>query len=144
MDLDPLKKMVPTRHAISLLEEFKKFAFKGNMIDLAVALVVGTAFTQLVNSFVKAIIMPTLAQFLPGPGAYTEWKIPNVPTGVPVGQFLGELVNFLIVSFAVFIFMVKILGLLIRKEEQPAPPPPLSKSEELLVEIRDLLRKPTN
>jgi len=141
MVLDPLKKLVPTRHAVSLFEEFKKFAFKGNMIDLAVALVVGTAFTKLVESFVKSIIMPTLAQVVPGPGAYTEWKIPDSPTGVPVGQFLGEMVNFLIVSFAVFIFMVKILGLLIRREEVAALPQPPTKDQELLVEIRDLLKK---
>lgn len=128
--------MDPAKHAFSLWDEFKKFAFKGNMIDLAVALVVGQAFTKLVESFVKSIVMPTIALFAPGEGTYTQWNV----HGVPVGQFVGEFVNFLIVSLAVFVFMVKILGFL-RKKEEPAKPPP-TESEKLLAEIRDLLKKP--
>lgn len=142
MAIDPTK-FVPARQALTLLDEFKKFAFKGNMIDLAVALVVGTAFTRLVESFVKSIIMPTIAQVTPGPGSYTQWTIPpGDPSGVPVGVFLGELVNFLIVSFAVFLFMVKFLGLVLKKDQGVAPPPPPTKTEELLAEIRDALKKP--
>lgn len=131
--------MDPAKHAFSLFDEFKKFAFKGNMIDLAVALVVGGAFGKLVDSFVKTVVMPIVAALTPSSVPYAEWTIP-LPNGViPIGQFIGEFVNFLIVAFAVFIFMVKILGFLRRKEEA-APP---SNTEVLLTEIRDLLKKPT-
>ena len=140
MDLNPAK-LAPTQQAFSLLDEFKKFAFKGNLIDMAIGVVLGAAFGKLVESFVKDLIMPLVSVVLPGQGGYASWEFKLNDVTVPFGHFLGELVNFLILSFAVFVFMVKILGFLIRKKAESVVPPP-TKSEELLAEIRDLLKKP--
>lgn len=126
-----------------LLEEFKNFAFKGNMIDLAVAVIIGAAFGKVVDSLVKDIIMPLLAFVLPSKGGYTEWVWKYGDKIVPYGKFLGEVVNFLIVAFAVFIVIVKVLGFIMKmkkKQETAAPPPPPAQ-EVLLAEIRDLLKK---
>ena len=105
----------------SLWQEFKGFAFKGNMIDLAIAVVIGTAFGSVVNSLVKHVIMPIVGYVLPSKGGYTEWKIGQVL----IGAFLGDVVNFLIIGMAVFIMMVKVLGYLMKMrnaEESPAAP----------------------
>jgi large conductance mechanosensitive channel len=141
MDLNPAK-LAPTQRAFSLLDEFKKFAFKGNVIDMAIGVVLGAAFGKLVESLVKDLIMPLVSVVLPGQGGYASWAFELNNVTVPFGRFLGELVNFLIVSFAVFVFMVKILGFLVRKKAESVVPPPPTKSEELLAEIRDLLKKP--
>ena len=117
------------------LEEFKNFAFKGNLIDLAVAVVLGVAFGKIVDSLVKHLIMPLVGMLLPGEQGYLGWKIVVGAKEIPYGLFLGEVVNFLIVAFVLYIFIVKIVGL-IMKAKEPAP----SKQEVLLAEIRDLLK----
>ena len=142
MVLNPID-IVPAKHAFSFLDEFKKFAFKGNLIDMAIGIVLGAAFGKLVESLVKNLIMPVVSVVLPGQGGYAAWTCELNGVVIPFGLFLGELVNFLILAFAVFIFMVKVLGFLVRKNEEPTVPPPPTKSEELLIEIRDLLKKPT-
>jgi len=141
MDLNPAK-LAPTQQAFSLLDEFKKFAFKGNLIDMAIGVVLGAAFGKLVESLVKDLVMPLISVVLPGQGDYATWAFELNNVTVPFGRFLGELVNFLILSFAVFVFMVKIVGFLVRKKAESVVPPPTTKSEELLAEIRDLLKKP--
>src|SRR5438309_5087507 len=88
------------RKAFSLFEEFKNFAFKGNVIDLAVGVIIGAAFGKIVDSLVKHIIMPMVTVLLPGKEAYLDWKLVIDGKPVPYGQFLGEVVNFLIVSLA--------------------------------------------
>jgi large conductance mechanosensitive channel len=136
--------MVPAKQAFSLFEEFKAFAFKGNVIDLAVGLVIGTAFGKIVESLVKHLIMPLIAVIMPSDQSYTAWKWVINGKEVPYGQFLGEIVNFLIVALALFIFIVKFLGWLLKsKKEAAAAPPPLTKDQELLTEIRDLMAKRT-
>ena len=117
------------------LEEFKDFAFKGNLIDLAVAVVLGVAFGKIVDSLVKHLIMPFVGLLLPGEQGYLGWKIAVGAKEVPYGLFLGEVVNFLIVAFVLYIFIVKIVGL-VMKAKEPGP----SKQEVLLAEIRDLLK----
>jgi large conductance mechanosensitive channel len=106
----------------SLWHEFKAFAFKGNMIDLAIAVVIGATFGKVVDSLVKSIIMPILSYVIPNQGGYTAWMIGRVE----IGKFLGEVMNFLIVAAAVFIVIVKVLGYLMkmRKAEEPAAAPP--------------------
>lgn len=141
MELNPVK-LAPAQHAFSLLDEFKKFAFKGNLIDMAIGIVLGAAFGKLVESFVKDLVMPLISVVVPGQGGYASWQFEINHVTVPFGRFLGELVNFLILSFAVFVFIVKILGFLMRKKAEAVVPPPPTKSEELLTEIRDLLKKP--
>ncbi len=99
-------------------QEFKKFALKGNLLDLAVAVVIGTAFTGVVNSLVKNILMPLLSYVSPAEGGYRAWHIGRVEMGV----FLAELVNFLIIALAVFLVVVKVVGGLIRRVAPPPPP----------------------
>jgi large conductance mechanosensitive channel len=130
------------KQATALYGEFQQFAFKGNVVDLAVGFVIGTAFTNVVNSLVKNLLTPLLGLLLPGQQGYVGWKWVINGKEVPYGLFLGELVNFLIVAVAVFLFAVKFLGWLshLRKEEAKAPQP-LTKEQELLTEIRDLLKR---
>jgi large conductance mechanosensitive channel len=133
----------PARKAMTLLEEFKRFAFKGNVIDLAIGVIIGAAFGKIVDSLVKHIIMPLISLILPGQQSYLNWQLKVGETVVPYGLFIGEVVNFLIVAFALFIFVVKFLGWVMRsrkEEAAPAGPPPLTKDQELLTEIRELLR----
>src|SRR5438309_8992398 len=130
------------RKAFSLFEEFKNFAFKGNVIDLAVGVIIGAAFGKIIDSLVKQIIMPLIGVLLPGKQGYLDWKWVVQGKEVPYGLFLGEVVNFLIVSLALFVFTVKFLGWVMRaKKEEEAAPGPLTKDQELLSEIRDLLKK---
>jgi large conductance mechanosensitive channel len=120
------------------LEEFKNFAFKGNLIDLAVAVILGVAFGKIIDSLVKHIIMPFVGMLLPGEQGYLGWKIAVGAKEIPYGLFLGEVVNFVIVAIVLYVFIVKVVGYLMKAKE--AVPPPPSKQEVLLAEIRDLLK----
>jgi large conductance mechanosensitive channel len=134
----------PKEKVFSLVDEFKKFALKGNVIDLAVGVIIGTAFGKIVDSLVKSIIMPLISALLPIDDSYTQWKFTIGRIDVPYGQFLGEVVNFLIVALALFFFIVKFLGFIMRtKKQEAAAPPPPTRDQELLMEIRDLLKKDT-
>ena len=146
--MDPLKNVAaldPRKKVVSFAEEFKNFAFKGNVIDLAVGVIIGAAFGKIVDSLVKSIIMPLINVVVPGGGehGYEKWGFFIKGKPIPFGLFLGEVVNFLIVAAVLFIFIVKFLGWLTRlKKQEAAAPPPLTKDQELLTEIRDLLKKP--
>jgi large conductance mechanosensitive channel len=128
-----------TNKVFSLVDEFKKFALRGNVIDLAVAVIIGAAFSKIVDALVKSIIMPLIGAVMPGEQGYVGWKVNLNGVDIPYGQFLGEVVNFLIVALALFIFFVKFLGWLTRAKQEEAPRP-LTKDQELLMEIRDLLK----
>ena len=104
------------KHLSTLWSEFKTFAFKGNLIDLAVAVVLGAAFGAVVNSLVKNIVMPLISYVIPTEGGYRAWHIGRIEIGV----FLGELLNFAVVALAIFLVMVKVLGSIMKKA---APPP---------------------
>ncbi|HEV2970947.1 MAG TPA: large conductance mechanosensitive channel protein MscL [Pirellulales bacterium] len=104
---------------MKLWDEFKAFAFKGNMIDLALAVVIGGAFGGVVNSLVKDIIMPIVGHIVPNEAGYLGWKV----WGIKIGSFLGELVNFLIIAAAVFLVIVKLVGSVVKKPEPPSGPP---------------------
>ena len=133
--------MDPRKTAISLLDEFKAFAFKGNVVDLAVGVIIGGAFGSIVQSLVKNIIMPLVGAILPGPRGYEGWVFTVRGQPIPYGHFLGDIVNFVILATALFFFIVKFLGWLMRtKKEGATSPPPLTKDQELLAEIRDLLK----
>jgi large conductance mechanosensitive channel len=137
--------MAVAKKAASLVEEFKTFAFKGNVVDLAVGVIIGGAFGKIVDSLVKNVIMPFVGSLLPGEQGYLGWKLVINGKDIPYGLFIGEVVNFLIVAAAMFIFIVKFLGWIMRskkaEEAAPAPAASLTKEQELLTEIRDLLRK---
>lgn len=121
---------------MSFLSEFKSFAIRGNVVDLAVAVVVGAAFSKIVSALVEGIVMPTLGLILGGINITHE----TFTVGQAVikwGAFLQSIIDFTIIALALFV-AIKTLTFL-RKEEEAAPMP-LTKEEELLTEIRDLLK----
>jgi large conductance mechanosensitive channel len=131
----------PKKKALSLFEEFKHFAFKGNVVDLAVGVIIGAAFGKIIDSLVKQVIMPLISVILPGEKGYVDWKWVINGKAIPYGQFLGEIVNFLIIAIVLYLFIVKFLGLLMKsKKHEDVAPPALTKDQELLTEIRDLMR----
>jgi large conductance mechanosensitive channel len=143
MDVVKQSAMLDARNrAFSLFEEFKNFAFKGNVIDLAVGVIIGAAFGKIIESLVKHLIMPLISVVIPGEQDYLGWKWIINGKEIPYGLFLGEIVTFLLVALALYIFIVKFLGLVIKakKDESAAPLPP-TRDQELLMEIRDLLKQ---
>ena len=138
-------------------EEFKAFAMRGNVVDMAVGVVIGGAFGKITTSIVNDIIMP-LISILTGGVDFTEWKwvlkeavvdaegaVTAAEVAVNYGNLISIILDFIIIAFAVFC-LVKGLNALHRKEEEPAPEPepepapPAPTTEELLAEIRDLLK----
>ncbi len=129
-----------------IIHEFKEFISRGSVFDMAVGIIVGTAFTSIVNSFVKDIVMPPIGYIINGVD-FSALKIVlrgATETGEEVailyGLFLQNILSFLIISFVVF-FMVKFINTLKRKEEKPVEPPLPSEEILLLREIRDSLKK---
>ena len=134
--------MNPKKKVSAMLEEFKNFALKGNVVDLAIGVIIGAAFGKIVDSLVKHIIMPAIGVIMPGEQGYLTWKWVISGKEIPYGLFIGEIVNFLIVALALYLFIVKFIGLIMKnKKEEAAASPTLTKDQELLGEIRDLLRK---
>jgi large conductance mechanosensitive channel len=133
----------PLKSTYTLFDEFRNFAFKGNVVDLAVGVVIGGAFGGLVKSLVDNIIMPLIAAVTPSSNNYAEWTIPLNGQQLHPGLFLAQILNFLILAAVLFIFIVKFLGWIMhsRKAEAAAPPPPPSADVVLLTEIRDLLKQ---
>ena len=126
-----------------LAAEFRAFALKGNVVELAIAVIIGAAFGKVVDSLVKHLIMPALSVILPAQQSYTGWKLVVNGKDIPYGLFLGEVVNFFLVALAVFLFIVKFLDWVTRrraKEPEAAAPAPPTRTEQLLAEIRDLLK----
>lgn len=123
-------------------KEFKEFAIKGNVIDLAVAVVIGAAFGKIVSSFVENIITPIIGA-LTGGINLTESLVTQVGSAqFKFGVFIQSIIDFLIIAFAIFMF-VRILNKLNRKKDNVVsePTPLIDTKEELLKEIRDLLKK---
>jgi large conductance mechanosensitive channel len=136
-----IRKLKTAETARSFLDEFKSFAFKGNVIDLAVGVIIGGAFGTIVKSLVDNIIMPGLGVILPGRRGYEGWVITIEGKPIPYGKFLGDVVNFLIIALALFLIVVKVVGWLTKlRKDQAAATPPLTKDQQLLTEIRDLLQ----
>ncbi|CAM3385201.1 large conductance mechanosensitive channel protein MscL [Cytobacillus oceanisediminis] len=118
--------------------EFKKFALKGNVLDLAVGVVIGAAFGKIVSSLVDDIIMP-LVGLLMGGVDFTNLMVKVGGAEVMYGLFLQNVVDFLIVAFSIFMF-VRIINKRFKKKEEAKPAPVVDKNVELLTEIRDLLK----
>lgn len=126
----------------TLVGEFKNFALKGNVIDLAVGVIIGVAFGKIIDSLVKHLIMPALSVLLPGELGYLGWKLVIAGKEIPYGLFVGEVLNFLLVALALFIFIVKFLSWVMKaKKEEAVAPAPVPREQELLAEIRDLLKQ---
>jgi len=132
---------------MKLLQEFKAFAVKGNAVDMAVGIIVGAAFGKIVASLVGDVIMPPIGLAVGGVDftdlALTLKAAEGAAPAVVLkyGVFLQTIVDFTIVAFAVFLLVKGINSLKRTEEAKPAPSPAPSRSEELLTEIRDLLRE---
>jgi large conductance mechanosensitive channel len=121
---------------MGMMDEFKAFAFKGNVIDLAVGTVIGGAFGKIVAALVDNIIMPLVGKILPK-GGYESFEV----GGIKLGLFLAAVVNFLIIAFVLFIVVQAINKASAKPAPAPAAPAEPPAQEKLLAEIRDLLKK---
>ncbi len=129
------------------MQEFKDFAVKGNVVDMAVGIIIGGAFGKIVSSFVADVIMPPIGVLLGGVD-FTSLAITlkeaagDVPAVVlRYGNFIQTMVDFTIIAFAIFMAIKFMNSLKKQEEETPAAPPEPSKEELLLTEIRDLLKE---
>ncbi len=130
-----------------MLEEFKKFALRGNVMDLAVAVVIGAAFGKIVSSLVADIFMPVIGLVVGGVDFADLVIVLKAAEGdaaavtIGYGKFIQTIVDFVIVAFAIFMF-IKLFSRMKAKEAAAPPAPPAPSAEEtLLTEIRDLLKK---
>lgn len=131
-----------------MLQEFKKFAMRGNVLDLAIGVIIGGAFGKIVSSLVNDIIMPLMG-FITGGINFTGLKFiiraargDEPELALTYGVFLQNIIDFLIIAFSIFM-VIRIINRFNKKEEEkeePAAPPPPSKEETLLTEIRDILK----
>ena len=129
-----------------MLKEFKEFAVKGNVVDMAVCIIIGVAFGKIVSSAVSDVIMPPIGLLVGGIDfnklAIVLKGVAGDPAAVVIayGKFIQTLVDFVIVAFVIFL-LVKAVNAMKRKEESaPSAPPAPSKEETLLAEIRDILK----
>ena len=135
---------------MKLVDEFKAFVMRGNVVDLAVGVIIGAAFGKIVTSLVNDIFMPIIGMII-GNVDFTslEIKIGEPVEGaeqaaIKYGMFIQEIVNFLIIALCIFMFIKLITKMQKKKEEEPAPAPEPTKEEVLLTEIRDALNKMAN
>lgn len=131
---------------MGMMKEFKEFAMRGNVMDMAIGIIIGGAFGKIVSSFVGDVLMPPLGKLL-GNFDFASWAIPlgNAESGEPVmlriGVFMNTIIDFIIIAFAIFMVIKAINSMKKKEEEKPAAPPAPTKSEVLLEEIRNELRK---
>ncbi|MBT0812596.1 large-conductance mechanosensitive channel protein MscL [Litoribacter ruber] len=138
---------------MTFIKEFKEFALRGNVVDLAIAVIIGGAFGRIVTSMVNDIIMPPIGLALGG----VDFKDLMVvlreayidPAGESIsavtlnyGNFIQQVVDFLIIAFIIFMIIRSMARLQKKEEAKPTPPPAPSREEKLLEEIRDLLKRP--
>jgi large conductance mechanosensitive channel len=137
---------------MGFIQEFKTFATRGNVLDMAVGIIIGGAFGKIVSSFVEDVIMPPIGLLLGGVD-FSNLKIvlkravldaqgavSSPEVSLNYGVFINTVINFLIVAFAIFL-LIKAVNRFYKKEETPVAPPAPTKEEELLAEIRDILKK---
>jgi large conductance mechanosensitive channel len=139
------------RYFMSFFKQFKEFAVKGNVIDLAVGVIIGAAFGKIVSSFISDVVMPPLGLLIGGVdvkhltlvlkgASLTEAGEKVAAVTLNYGLFLQNVVDFTFIAFVIFV-SIKAINTLKRTEEVPATPPAPSATEKLLEEIRDLLKK---
>ncbi len=137
---------------MGFMKDFKQFAMKGNLVDLAVGFVMGAAFTAVTTSFINGIVMPVVS--LIAGKDFSAWKlvlrqakvdaagvITSPAIVIEYGNFVSAMLYFIIVAFVMFLVVKAIASLKRKEEEKPAAPPAPTKEEILLTEIRDLLKK---
>ena len=138
---------------MGMLSEFRQFAMRGNVVDLAVGVIIGGAFGKIVSSFVADVLMPPIGALLGGTD-FTGLKLVikekvvevggkavSQPVTLNYGNFIQVTIDFLIIAFSIFM-MIKMMNAMNKKSEVPPPPPAEPSNEEkLLIEIRDLLKR---
>ncbi|MEJ2761046.1 MAG: large-conductance mechanosensitive channel protein MscL [Gammaproteobacteria bacterium] len=134
---------------MSMMSEFKEFAVKGNAVDMAVGIIIGAAFGKIVSSLVGDVVMPPIGVLVGGVNfsslAFTIKEAVGDSPAVVIayGKFVQTVIDFIIITFAIFIAVKGINRLKRKEEEAPAAPPAPSAEEQLLGEIRDLLKSRT-
>lgn len=123
-----------------MLKEFKAFISRGNVMDLAVGVVIGGAFSKIVSSLVGDVIMPAIGM-LSGGVSFKDLSIKVGEASINYGLFIQSVVDFLIIAVTIFLFVKLISKMRRPKAEAPAPPAPLTREGQLLEEIRDLLKE---
>jgi large conductance mechanosensitive channel len=131
---------------MKIIKEFKDFAIKGNMVDLAVGVIIGTSFNKIVSSILGDIFFPTLGFITGGINFrdlhYSSTSITGAaPVNINYGIFLQNTVEFIITAFTVFVVIKIMIKLHLKKEPEPATPPPPSRTEILLAEIKNILEQ---
>jgi large conductance mechanosensitive channel len=124
---------------MSIVKEFREFAVKGNVMDLAVGVIIGAAFGKIVGSLVEDVVMPVIGTLMGGLD-FSTLAVKIGSATLKYGKFLQTCLDFLIIAWAIFL-LVKLINRMKREEEKPAPAPAKPRQEELLEEIRDLLKK---
>ena len=122
-----------------MIREFREFIMRGNVIDLAVAVIIGGAFTAIINSLVADIIMPIIGVILGGVD-FTSLAITVGEAVITYGNFIQAIINFLLIALVLFLIIRAMNRMSRKKVEAPAVPPAPTVEEKLLTEIRDLLR----
>lgn len=127
-----------------MLKEFKDFAMRGNVVDMAVGIIIGAAFGKIVSSLVSDVIMPPIGMVM-GNVSFSDLALAlgegENAASLNYGMFIDTIINFLIVALAIFFLIKGINSMKKKEEEKPAEPPKPSAEEALLTEIRDLLAK---
>ena len=136
---------------MGFVKEFKEFAVKGNLVDLAVGFVMGAAFTKVTSAFIQGMVMPLIG-LIQGKDL-SEWKWVVKPASVDAsgaevaevsvkyGTFISSIIEFIVVAFVMFLVIKAINAMKRKQEEAPAAPPEPSSTDKLLIEIRDQLKK---
>jgi large conductance mechanosensitive channel len=137
---------------MKMIQEFKEFAMRGNVVDMAVGIIIGAAFGKIISSFVADVLMPPIGMLIGGTdftglrwvlkeGVMDGGKVVTAPVSVNYGNFIQTTIDFLIIAFAIFL-MVKFMNSMKKKETKPAESviPPPTPEQTLLGEIRDLLQ----
>lgn len=132
---------------MKIIQEFKQFAMRGNVMDMAIGIIIGAAFGKIVSSIVSDVIMPPIGLILGGVDfsslaiTLREGSEGVQPVLLKYGVFINTVIDFIIIAFAIFMVVKGINSMKKKEEEKPAAPPAPTKSEVLLAEIRDELRK---
>jgi len=125
---------------MSMMKEFKAFAMRGNVMDLAVGVIIGAAFGKIVASLVDNILMPIIGILLRGV-KFDSLMFTFGEAQIKYGLFISSVIDFIIIAFVIFL-LIKGMNRMVRKEEAaPTAPPAPTKDQQLLMEIRDLLKK---
>lgn len=133
---------------MSMLKEFKEFAMRGNVMDMAIGIIIGTAFGKIISSFVSDVLMPPIGLLLGGIDfsnlaiVLKESVNENTPAVLlKYGLFINTIIDFLIIAFAIFLVIKSLNAMKKKEEEAPSEPPKPSEEVELLRQIRDSLKK---